>query len=76
MEDKILAKLMSDSFYKKVDPRRRQEVSDSRMIYEDHNQIANLSDTPIYREFNPDRFKHDCNSAGSPVWKFSEIGEM
>lgn len=47
---------MAGSFYEQVDPRRKQERKDARMISEDHNAIGNLSETPIYREFNQDRF--------------------
>jgi hypothetical protein len=47
---------MIHSFYDNVDPRRKQELKDSRMISEDHNAMANLSPRFIHREFNPDRF--------------------
>jgi len=53
-------------FYKRIDPRRRQEISDARMISEDHNGIANLPRQEINRIYNPDRFKFDCNSAPVP----------
>jgi hypothetical protein len=43
-------------FYNNVDPRRKQELADGRMIQEDHKAMANLSETAIYHEFNPDRF--------------------
>lgn len=43
---------MADAFYKEVDPRRKQERADARMISEDHRAMANLSERPIYREFN------------------------
>ena len=35
-----------------VDPRRRQELADARMIQEDHNEIANLSNRFINKQFN------------------------
>jgi len=35
-----------------VDPRRRQELSDARMIQEDHGKMANLSEKPIHRQFD------------------------
>ena len=35
-----------------VDPRRKQELMDARMIQEDHNAMANLSNKPIHREFD------------------------
>lgn len=43
-------------FYNNVDPRRKQELSDSRMIQEDHNAMANLSNVPAYSTFNPDAY--------------------
>jgi hypothetical protein len=44
--------LMRESFYEKVDPRRRQELSDARMIQEDQRAMANLSEREINKEFN------------------------
>jgi len=44
------------TFYHNVDPRRKQELADSRMIQEDHSAIANLSGTPRYHEFNADKY--------------------
>ena len=38
-------------FFAGIDPRRRQEAADAGMIQEDHNAIANLSGTPIHREY-------------------------
>lgn len=32
---------------KNLDPRRKQELLDSRFIYEDNKAIANLPETPI-----------------------------
>ena len=43
------------SFMEQVDPRRKQERNDARMISEDHHAMANLSPRFIHREFNPDR---------------------
>jgi hypothetical protein len=37
--------------FAKVDPRRRKELRDARMIYEDHRAIANCPPEPIYHEF-------------------------
>lgn len=39
-----------------VDPRRRQELSDARMVQEDHSAMANLSPRGYQRQFNPDRY--------------------
>lgn len=35
-----------------VDPRRKQELTDARMIQEDRSAMANLSGKVINREFN------------------------
>lgn len=43
-------------FLIEVDPRRRQEVADSRMIFEDHRAMANLFPKAIYHTFNPDKY--------------------
>jgi len=45
---------MITSFYENVDPRRKQERMDGRMVSEDHNAMSNLSERPVYRTFNPD----------------------
>lgn len=47
---------MSNFFYNNVDPRRKQELCDSRMVQEDHNAIANLSNEPVYHTFNQDEY--------------------
>jgi hypothetical protein len=54
-------KSMQEAFYRKVNPRREQEIMDSRMIQEDQNAIANLSDKVINRQWDPDRY---CQSLG------------
>lgn len=41
-----------------TDPRRSQEILDSRMIQEDRNAIANLPETAIHREFKPWTYPH------------------
>lgn len=65
---------MSNAFYKEVDPRRRQEIADSRMVNEDQMAMANLSPRFIHKQFDQNRFKYDQNSAGSPDWEKSEVG--
>jgi len=55
MEDIML------TFYSNVDPRRKQELSDSRMVNEDHNALANLSERAVYHEFNPDKYVEHLN---------------
>ena len=52
---KVLESL-AGSFYHQIDPRMRQKIADSRLIQEDHNAIANLSEEFIHRQFNPNRF--------------------
>jgi hypothetical protein len=39
-----------------VDPRRKQELADARMIQEDHGSMANLSGRAINKEFNAWRY--------------------
>jgi hypothetical protein len=63
---------MENAFYRTVDPRRRQEISDARMIQEDQNAMANLSPRVINREFNTSRFKHNSNSAAIPREIFND----
>jgi len=47
---------LAGSFYRQIDPRLKPQVADSRMIQEDHNAVANLSEEFIHRQFNPNRF--------------------
>ncbi len=47
---------MSAMFYGAVDPRRRQEYKDSRMVRADKKAIANLSPDFIHEEFNQNTF--------------------
>ena len=35
-----------------VDPRRKQELADARMIQEDQSAMSNLSERAIHREFD------------------------
>jgi len=46
--------MASNFFYNNVDPRRKQELSDARMVQEDHNAMANLSERALHHTFNPD----------------------
>lgn len=48
--------IMFRSSYRNVDPRRRQELTDSNMVHEDKQGMANCSNTPVYKEFNPNKF--------------------
>lgn len=40
-----------NNFYKHVDPRRRQELYDSRMIQEDPRAIANLPERGFQKQY-------------------------
>lgn len=62
-----LYKAMRNSFYSKVDPRRQQEMADSRMVQEDRTAMSNLPMNAIHREYNQDKFNL------SP-WVDDEIG--
>ena len=42
---------MRSIFYTGIDPRRRQEMADSHMLEEDDTAVANLSETPIHKEY-------------------------
>ena len=64
-----------DIFYQNIDPRRRQEISDARMIGEDHNSVANLPTRFINRQFNTSRFKFDSNSAPRPYGMDTDLVE-
>lgn len=47
---------LGGSFFKQLDPRMKQRIMDSRMIQEDTNCVANLSEEFIHKQFNPNRF--------------------
>ena len=47
---------MYSAFYAGLDPRRKQEMADGGMVKEDRNAMANLSPTPISREYPPAAF--------------------
>lgn len=42
---------MQSYFYAGLDPRRRQEMADGGMVKEDERAMANLSNTPIHRQY-------------------------
>ena len=60
---KIMA--FGDFFCEKVEPRRRQEERDSKMIGTGSGSIANLPKEPIHKEFNigfqVERFKNESH---------------
>lgn len=45
------------AFMQEIDPRRRPEIADARMIQEDHNAMANLSMREINRQWTPGKFQ-------------------
>lgn len=59
-------------FYNNVDPRRKQELADSRMIQEDHNALANLSPRFIHREFNPDKYVEHFDMYNQDTMKYKK----
>lgn len=44
--------LLRETFFENVDPRRKQERTDARMISEDPRSMANLSGRVINKEFD------------------------
>lgn len=74
MAKKILSP-MENAFYSTIDPRRRQEISDARMVQEDHAQVSNLPSRFIHEEFDQDRFKFDQNSAPRPYGNQTDLVE-
>lgn len=61
--------MMNHIFYSTIDPRRRKEVSDSRMIQEDHTAMANLPKEGFQKEF---KSRH----MGRSPWSDDEIKGM
>jgi hypothetical protein len=55
MEMKIHA-MLSSVFMANVDPRRKQEMADARMIREDPTAMANCPTRFIHREFDSGKF--------------------
>lgn len=49
-------KMMAMTFYENVDPRRKQERVNARMVSEDHAAMSNLSQAPVYKTFDADRY--------------------
>lgn len=52
----LIEQMMRQTFYDKVDPRRRQELKDSNMIHEDHKAMSNMPTKAIHREYNQNTF--------------------
>lgn len=55
-QDSMLIEHMASAFYRHVNPKRAQEIMDSRMIQEDHNAISNLSPEFINRQFDANKY--------------------
>jgi hypothetical protein len=57
--------LMEEIFREQVEPRRKQEYTDSQMIHESKSSVANLPSQEINRTFNPceyvEHFKNPAN---------------
>lgn len=62
---------MKEAFYRKVNPRREQEIMDARMIQEDHSAVANLSTRFINKQWDPDRYVESLGRYD----EMSEVGE-
>lgn len=62
---------MAARFYNEVNPRRKQEIMDSRMIQEDHSAVANLSGKFINKRFDASRFVESLGRCD----EMSEVGE-
>lgn len=60
-------KVIYNSFYDTVDPRRKKEVMDSRMIQEDHSAPSNLPLRGFQAEFK-------SNKIGNFPYYLDEIG--
>lgn len=53
-------------FYSTVDPRRRQEYSDSKLVSEDHRAMSNLPTEGFQKQFDTQKFMR------SP-WRSDEV---
>ncbi len=51
--DSMSVSFSDHAFRQPVDPRRRPEMADSRMIREDHTKMSNLSERAIHKQWNP-----------------------
>ncbi len=48
--------LSDHAFIQQIDPRRRPEINDARLIQEDHTAMANLPMKEINRQFTPGKY--------------------
>jgi hypothetical protein len=69
-----MEQMIADTFYGKIDPRRRQEIHDAYMVREDEKAMANLPRQAIHHEYNMDKFKYDGLAEGSPNWNNNAVG--
>lgn len=51
----MMEEMMHHIFYATIDPRRRKELADARMIQEDHSAMSNLPKEGYQREFRSQR---------------------
>jgi hypothetical protein len=66
------AQQLESFFWKGVDPRRRVEIAEGGMVKEDPRAMANLSESPIHREYP----RRGLNSYGFGTNElFDTIGE-
>lgn len=49
----MLKDILEQTFLEHIDPRRKQEKRDARMVHEDHNAVANLSPEGFQKIFDP-----------------------
>lgn len=49
-------RIILGSAHDRIDPRRRQEIADSRLVSEDHRAMANLPDKPVYHEYKHQQY--------------------
>lgn len=50
-KDNKVINVIANVFYETIDPRRKQERIDSRTVSSDQNSMANLSNEPVYKEW-------------------------
>ena len=54
--DSMAASLSDRAFRQAIDPRRRPEVMDSRLVKEDHTKMSNLPERAIHKQWNPGKY--------------------
>jgi hypothetical protein len=61
--------ILRNTFMSNVCPRRQQELADARMVQEDHSAMANLSNTPVYKEFDAFAYQERLAMYNQSTWK-------